>query len=222
MDPTDHSDGCVELLAEDLRKVATYNIIPVRGQKNFLKIHSCGVPICGRNTSYMRQTTAGDYYTPIISGGKKDSSDKIPDDLKHYTDSNDYNRIFYHQLNDNMEQIIQALLSDSDKLLELCGTDYEEVTEYQLFLRCLSDQTVVENGKRRLRTKEDGTMNSTALQNPSDPDATYRNKAGKLHRGYVANLEETVDKNGSVVTDYQYDKNIQWLLDVAFLLFVVN
>ena len=107
-----------------------------------------------------------------------------------------------------MEQIIQALLSDSDKLLELCGTDYEEVTEYQLFLRCLSDQTVVENGKRRLRTKEDGTMNSTALQNPSDPDATYRNKAGKLHRGYVANLEETVDKNGSVVTDYQYDKNI--------------
>ena len=124
---------------------------------------------------------------------------KIPDDLRHYTDSNDYNRIFYHQLNDNIEQIIQALLSDSDKLLELCGTDYEEVTEYQLFLRCLSDQTVVENGKRRLRTKEDGTMNSTALQNPSDPDATYRNKAGKLHRGYVANLEETV-----LITDGGY------------------
>ena len=79
----------------------------------------------------------------------KNYPNKIPDDLKHYTDSNDYNRIFYHQLNDNMEQIIQALLSDSDKLLELCGTDYEEVTEYQLFLRCLSDQTVVENGKGR-------------------------------------------------------------------------
>lgn len=55
----------------------------------------------------------------------KNYPNKIPDDLKHYTDSNDYNRIFYHQLNDNMEQIIQALLSDSDKLLELCGTDYE-------------------------------------------------------------------------------------------------
>ena len=50
-------------------------------------------------------------------------------------------------------------------------------------------------------------MNSSALQNPSDPDATYRNKAGKLHRGYAVNLEETVGKNGSVVTDYQYDKN---------------
>lgn len=77
-----------------------------------------------------------------------------------------------------------------------------------MFTRCLSDQTVVENDKRRFRTKEDGTMNSSALQNPSEPDATYRNKAGKLHRGYAANLEETVGKNGSVVTDYQYDRNI--------------
>jgi len=58
-----------------------------------------------------------------------------------------------------------------------------------------------------MRTKEDGTMNSSALQNPSDPDATYRNKAGKQYRGYSANIEETVGKNGSVVTDYQYDKN---------------
>lgn len=50
-------------------------------------------------------------------------------------------------------------------------------------------------------------MNSSALQNPSDPDATYRNKAGKSYRGYVANVEECVGKNGSVVNDYQFDKN---------------
>ena len=81
---------------------------------------------------------------------------------------------------------------------------YEEVTEYQLFVRCLSAQTIVENEKRRLRTKEDGTMNSSALQNPSDPDATYRNKSGKLYRGYAANLEETVGKNGSI---HSYNKS---------------
>lgn len=106
-----------------------------------------------------------------------------------------------------MEAVIQTLLTDSDSLLELCKTDFEEATEYQLFVRCLSDQTVVENNKRRLRTREDGTMNSSALQNPSDPDATYRNKSGKLYRGYAANLKETVGKNGSVVTNYQFDKN---------------
>lgn len=81
-----------------------------------------------------------------------------------------------------MEEIIQNLLKDSNSLLALCGSGCEEATEYQLFTRCLSDQTVVENGRRRLRTKEDGTMNSKALQNPSGPDATYRNKAGRQHR----------------------------------------
>lgn len=132
----------------------------------------------------------------------------IPKPLEHYSDPNDYNRIFYHQRNSNMEAIIQTLLTDSDDLLLLCKADFEGVTEYQLFAKCLSYQTVVENEKRRLRTKEDGTMNSSALQNPSDPDATYRNKAGKHYRGYTANLEETVGKNGSVVTDYQFDQNI--------------
>lgn len=138
----------------------------------------------------------------------KNSPDKVSEGLIHYADPNDYNRIFYHQRNDDMEKIIQMLLADSDFLLEICKTDYEEIIEYQLFARCISEQTVVENEKRRLRTKEDGTMNSSALQNPSDPDATYRNKSGKLYRGYAANLEETVGKNGSVVTDYQFDKNI--------------
>ena len=45
------------------------------------------------------------------------------------------------------------------------------------------------------------------LQNPSDPDATYRVKVGKEYQGYAANLEETVGKNGSVITDYQYEQN---------------
>lgn len=124
----------------------------------------------------------------------KNHPEKVPTQLERYADPNDYNRLFYHQRNDDMEQIIQMLLIDSDYLLELCKSDFEEVTEYQLFVRCLSDQTVVENEKRRLRTKEDGTMHSSALQNPSDPDATYRNKSGKLYRGYTANIEETVGK----------------------------
>ncbi len=46
------------------------------------------------------------------------------------------------------------------------------------------------------------------MQNPSDPEATFRTKAGKNHRGYTANLEESVGKNGSVVTDYAYEQNI--------------
>lgn len=50
-------------------------------------------------------------------------------------------------------------------------------------------------------------MGSAILQNPSDPEATFRSQAGKEHRGYVANLEETVGGNGFAVTEYQYKQN---------------
>lgn len=45
------------------------------------------------------------------------------------------------------------------------------------------------------------------MQSPVNPDATYREKAGKGHRGYSANIEETFGRNGLVVTDYQFEKN---------------
>ncbi|MDE7201562.1 MAG: transposase [Lachnospiraceae bacterium] len=50
-------------------------------------------------------------------------------------------------------------------------------------------------------------MDSSILQNPSDPEATFRSKAGEEHRGYVANMEESVGENGSVITDYRFEQN---------------
>lgn len=132
----------------------------------------------------------------------------LPDELKHYTDPNDFNKVIYHQRSTDADTRIEQLLIDADKLLVLCECDHNGTTEYELLIRCLSEQTIVENGNRRLRTKEDGGMKSTMLQNPSDPEATFRSKAGKEYRGYVANLEESVGKNGSVVTEYQYEQNI--------------
>ena len=132
----------------------------------------------------------------------------LPEEFMHYCDSDDFNRVIYHQRSTDTESRIQILLDDADKLMELCNSRFDNVTEYELFIRCISEQTIIENSKRRLLTKEDGIMNATALQNPSDPEATFRKKANKDHRGYVANLEETVGVNGSVVTDYQYEQNI--------------
>ena len=127
--------------------------------------------------------------------------------MEHYYDPDDYNKTFYYNtLNETGDQI-NTILHDADKLLSLCGAEYDDVTEYQLLVRCLSEQTVVEEASRRLRTKEDGGFHSGMLQNPSDPDATYRVKAGKEYQGYAANIEETVGKNGSVITEYQYEQN---------------
>lgn len=138
---------------------------------------------------------------------KKQHPDKVTEELDHYTDPNDFNRVFYHHRSSDSEKRTAGLIKDMDTLAKVCGDACEDVTEYELFLRCLSEQTVVEEGERRLRTREDGIRRPTQLLNPSDPDATYRIKGNSEYRGYVANLEETVGKNGSVVTDYRYEQN---------------
>ena len=137
----------------------------------------------------------------------KNNCDKFLEGLEHYYDPKDYNKTFYYNTDAETDSLLNQILADADKLLTVCGTDYDDVTEYQLLIRCLSEQTIVEEAVRRLRTKEEGESYSKMLQNPSDPDATFRIKAGKEYRGYVANLEETVGKNGSVITDYQFEQN---------------
>ncbi|MCR4657126.1 MAG: transposase [Lachnospiraceae bacterium] len=127
--------------------------------------------------------------------------------LEHYYNPNDYNQIFYYSNSEETIDRLKAILDDADKLLKNCGHDFDDTTEYQLLVRCLSEQTIVDEGGRRLREKKDGGMASSMMQNPSDPDATFRTKAGKDYRGYAANLEESVGSNGSIVTDYQVEQN---------------
>lgn len=137
----------------------------------------------------------------------KDQREDLLTGLEHYYDPNDYNKTFYYNDSTTTDDQINRILIDADKLLTWCGSEFDDSTEYQLLLRCLSEQTVVENDLRRLRNKEDGGFSSSMLQSPTDPDATFREKAKKKYRGYVANLEESVSKSGSVITDYQFEQN---------------
>lgn len=129
------------------------------------------------------------------------------DNLKDYEDPNNRNRVIYHDQDTSNHDKLQKLIDDATSLLPKCKDDYENTNDYQLLLRAISDQTKSNgNGKAIPKNKEDG-MSPDILQNPSDPDATYRFKAGKSHKGYTANIVETVDEKGSVITDYQYDVN---------------
>ena len=134
---------------------------------------------------------------------------------------NDYDYcIIDHSIEDNMA-VVNGLVITDDVLVPIKFDRYGLDGIYQLLVRVLKEQTVVEeSGARRLKTKEDGAMGSQILQNPSDPDATYREKAGKQNRGYTANVVETVGDNGSIVTDYQYEKNTH--SDSQFLKETVN
>lgn len=133
---------------------------------------------------------------------------ELPEGLRHYIQADDRNRVIYHNRSEETADRIAVILKDAITLKELCGCSYDESSNYQLLLRVLKEQAVEnEDGTLRLRTKEDGGMNASMLQNPADPDATYREKAGKQNRGYVANVIEAAGESGSIVTDYQYEKN---------------
>ena len=138
-----------------------------------------------------------------------EKQEKLPEELEHYTQADDRNRVIYHNHSEETDEKIAQILKDMLKLKKLSEGRYDESSAYQLLLRVIQEQTIEnEDGSLRLRTREDGGMDAKMLQNPADPDATYREKAGKQNRGYVANVVETSGENGSVVVDYQYEQNI--------------
>ncbi len=101
------------------------------------------------------------------------------------------------------------------QLLPKCAEEYADSEDYQLLERAILEQTKKDDDGHNIPKGKGDGMDSSSLQNPADPDATFRKKAGKDHRGYAANITETVDTNGTLVTDYQYDVNTR--SDVSFL-----
>lgn len=134
---------------------------------------------------------------------------QLPTDQKHYIEKDDYNCFIYHKRDMDAAERTVVVMRDAEKLLELCEGNFDDTSEYQLLIRLLKEQTTFDNdGTRRLRNKSEKEDPSKVLMNPADPEATFRRKAGKKHIGYTGNIVETVDKNGSIITDYVYEQNV--------------
>ncbi len=127
-------------------------------------------------------------------------------DLNHYFELYDGNKVLYHT-NDGANKR-EKLAQEASAVLALCEKEDLESEIGVLFTRVLSEQTVVEDGKRRFAKMEDGTMGSTILQNPSDPNATNRMKAFKRFIGYTLNIVEAVGKQGSMVISWDFEQNV--------------
>lgn len=138
------------------------------------------------------------------------NQDNIPEGMEHYLEPEDNNKVIYHMKSMNITEKVERVLYDASLLIKRCASNYDKSNEYQLLIRVIGEQTTKDdNDALTLKDKKDKTMDSTILQNPADPDATYRFKAGKHHRGYVANLTEDVDiaKEISIISDYDYQAN---------------
>ena len=127
----------------------------------------------------------------------------IPEDMKHYLDQNDLNEVIYYAKDEDVEPRLQKAIDEAVKIKAIMDSDeWYDSPEYQLLLRVLNEQS--EDGK----PKDKNQIKPDSLQNPNDPDATYRKKAGKDHNGYVGNIVEAVGDNGaSQIVNFDYDQN---------------
>lgn len=139
--------------------------------------------------------------------------------LRKYLEADHENDTIYRTTSDQTDSKLETVLADALRLLDLldaCG--YTGLTEYEQLKRVVREQTEETAAGRKLRVN--GKVSTNSLQNPSDADATYREKAGKKHRGYVGNFVETFDANGAIITGMDYAQNTH--SDVAFCRSVIE
>ena len=110
----------------------------------------------------------------------------LPEEQHHYIEKDDYNRFIYHQRELDAAERTVVVMHDAERLIELCDKtgDLDDTSEYQLLIRLLKERTILnDDGYRRLRKKEEVENPSEVLINPSDPEATFRYKAGGKNFG---------------------------------------
>lgn len=151
---------------------------------------------------------------------KADGREKIlTPRLSLYLQDGHKNNTLYRSKTEDLELNLEKALADAESLTRLGVGSYKETQEYQTLTRVLREQAQYgEDGSIKPKNKKD--IRTDSLQNPSDPDATFRRKAGECHKGYVGNIVETMDENGAIITQFGYEQNIH--SDSAFCKEVVD
>ncbi len=102
-------------------------------------------------------------------------------------------------------------------LLQDLRDRYGETDGYRVLRRAFWDHFVVVDEKVLL--KSDHEISAQSMQSPDDQEATFRRKAGRSYRGYVANVTETCDEENDLqlIVDVTVEPNSvddgQMLLD---------
>lgn len=125
--------------------------------------------------------------------------------LERYLDPEDFNRTIYRCKPGETKSRLLDVAADAVKLEQLCREACAEYTEYQNLKRLINEQVSIKEGEVALKKGDE--IFADSLQNPSDPDATYRKKSGKEYTGYVGNFVEAISEKATLVTQYDYQPN---------------
>lgn len=129
---------------------------------------------------------------------------RLPENLKAYLEEGHYDDTIYRSKDKDLNSKLKIILADDLEFYSLYrGNEViKETEEFKFLCRILKEQTQVESS---IKPSKDIAPDS--LQNPTDPNTTYRKKGNKKHLGYSANLVENFDDKNRIITHYDLQKN---------------
>lgn len=146
----------------------------------------------------------------MVKALNKINATLLPEDCKAYLEKGHKNETIYRTRDTETESKLTHLLKQSMILYDIATQAEEKIRqteEYQLLSRMIKEQLKADESGT-LIPKEGKEISPVSLQNPTDPDATYRKKNKESHVGYVLNVLETYNGENSVITTYDYKPNV--------------
>lgn len=133
----------------------------------------------------------------------------IPENLHHYVEKFDENKVTYHD-HRPAEVKKEEAFRDAFDLYRNYPEDLKSAEEFKQLDRFVKEQINQSESNEFEGVKPGKELPSTTLNNPAEPESTTRTKAGKLHLGYVGNFVETVDNdtNRKFIDSADFQPNI--------------
>jgi len=142
----------------------------------------------------------------LIKEIQETESTLLPEKFQPYLEEGHRNDTIYRCKDKDIQTKLNTVTTDAIELYYLCKETAVEASEdFQTLSRMLGEQTRKVDGKLELKPAKE--ISPKSLQNPTDPDATYRKKGTKGYVGYVANVAETFDDKNSIITHYDLQQN---------------
>ena len=138
----------------------------------------------------------------------KNVPSSIPASCVHYLEEHDKNAYIYRAKKEEAPDKIEQLLAESLELYEAVPKNLRGEQAFLNLARLLEEQTETKDGETT--PVENGDIPADSMQNPSEPDATYRRKNNQANVGYVMNAVEARDeeKDLSMIVHHVLGPNV--------------
>lgn len=149
------------------------------------------------------------FYTTIAALVKrifKDNDKTLGDFSKfeHYLSKEDMNNTIYRCKSADVKSRLNKVAKDAVILRDKCA-HLKDTEEYKHLCRLIDEQiSFAGDEPEAIPGKE---VSPTSMQNPTDPDATFRRKAGVDYTGYVGNVVESMGEDSAIITQFDYQAN---------------